>query len=466
MRWITFALTSCLTASTGLGQIFGDLNPLNAHDTLDICRAARATRLNEGQPIIDQAMFTALGATHFEGFNINGPSLIRIPDWIDPQDRIDPSAVYYLYFAHHRGNYIRLAWAADLEGPWHLHRVGAGVAIGSRGVLDLGLADRIDLDHGLAIFDHIASPEVLADDANQRIVMYFHGPTLHNGVDMGQKTFVAVSEDGLTFGDGIVPVILGNFYFRVFQFRGELYAISNEGEMHQALDPGDPWSAPPGFDHAHDLWIHRLDNPFQQVLDDAFTGLVLRHSALHRIGRTLYVFHTRKFDAPERILVSTIDLRDGDFGSWKPSFPPAEVLTAEPGWEGGELLPLPSARGPAPENVHQLRDPDVFQDADGQLYLLYCGRGEDAIGIAGLELVTPFPHSGDINGDGLVTTEDVFQFEACMTGPVCNLTPCDTPAYDEPCCGVMDTDGDGDVDLFDMFTELNAASASRAVIRR
>ena len=37
------------------------------------------------------------------GDNINGPSLIRVPDWID-----NPLGRYYLYFANHKGRYIRL----------------------------------------------------------------------------------------------------------------------------------------------------------------------------------------------------------------------------------------------------------------------------------------------------------------------------------------------------------------------
>jgi len=65
------------------------------------------TRLNNGQPIIDQTMFAAVGAEG-EGANINGPSLIRIPDWILPSERADPSAVYYLYFAHHAGATVAL----------------------------------------------------------------------------------------------------------------------------------------------------------------------------------------------------------------------------------------------------------------------------------------------------------------------------------------------------------------------
>ena len=30
--------------------------------------------------------------------NINGPSLVRVPEWVE-----DPLGKYYLYFAHHRG---------------------------------------------------------------------------------------------------------------------------------------------------------------------------------------------------------------------------------------------------------------------------------------------------------------------------------------------------------------------------
>ncbi|NET62179.1 MAG: hypothetical protein F6K47_40550, partial [Symploca sp. SIO2E6] len=34
------------------------------------------------------------------GSNINGPSLIRVPEWIE-----NPLGRYYLYFAHHQGKY-------------------------------------------------------------------------------------------------------------------------------------------------------------------------------------------------------------------------------------------------------------------------------------------------------------------------------------------------------------------------
>ena len=53
------------------------------------------------------------------GTNINGPSLIRVPDWLP--DRL---GTYYLYFGHHQGKYIRLAYADRLEGPWTIYKPG------------------------------------------------------------------------------------------------------------------------------------------------------------------------------------------------------------------------------------------------------------------------------------------------------------------------------------------------------
>jgi len=50
------------------------------------------------------------------GANVNGPSLIRAPAWLP-----NPLGRYYLYFAHHQGAYIRLAYADRLEGPWRTY---------------------------------------------------------------------------------------------------------------------------------------------------------------------------------------------------------------------------------------------------------------------------------------------------------------------------------------------------------
>ena len=64
-------------------------------------------------PIIRPHMDARMGA------NINGPSLIRTPGWLD-----NPLGRYYLYFGHHKGEYIRLAFADELTGPWTIYEPG------------------------------------------------------------------------------------------------------------------------------------------------------------------------------------------------------------------------------------------------------------------------------------------------------------------------------------------------------
>ena len=86
-------------------------SPLHSHaqDT-----SYHAVRLNNGNPIIEPDMFTDSS----DGRNINGPSMIRIPDWIPANRRANPNAQYYLYFGHHSGDYIRMAWSSNIEGPY------------------------------------------------------------------------------------------------------------------------------------------------------------------------------------------------------------------------------------------------------------------------------------------------------------------------------------------------------------
>ena len=69
----------------------------------------RAERLLAA-PIITPDLHPSIGE------NIQGPSVIRVPDWVQ-----NPLGAYYLYFADHKGTYIRLAYADDLLGPWRIH---------------------------------------------------------------------------------------------------------------------------------------------------------------------------------------------------------------------------------------------------------------------------------------------------------------------------------------------------------
>ena len=110
----------------------------------------------------------------------------------------------------------------------------------------------------------------------------------------------------------------------------------------------------------------------------------MRHCALLRRGETLYVFWTIAGDAPERIYVSPIAL-DGDWRSWTAG-ERQELLRPVYDWEGAHLPIAPSMRGFAPQPVHELRDPAVFED-DGQAYLLYTVQGERGIAVALLDQI-------------------------------------------------------------------------------
>ena len=99
----------------------------------------------------------------------------------------------------------------------------------------------------------------------------------------------------------------------------------------------------------------------------------MRHVALVQRGDRLHVFFTGIGDAPERVLVSTVDLTP-DWTTWRASAP-VEVLRPETTYECTDLPNVPSEAGDINEPARQIRDPFVFED-EGRAYLFYsmCGR--------------------------------------------------------------------------------------------
>jgi hypothetical protein len=281
-----------------------------------------------------------------DGADINGPSLIRVPSWIE-----NPLGRYYLYFAHHIGDYIRLAYADDLAGPWTVYDPGT-----------LHLEDTICKDvYGsiYADYKHMASPDVHVDDETQQIRMYFHCPVYLSGpVEEAssylQVTLVATSSDGLNFEASSEP--LGTSYFRVFEWDGLTYALGMPGVFYRSVDGLSDFQEGPTL--------------FSENM---------RHSAvLIRDGRLL-VFYSDVGDTPERILLTEIDL-DPDWMAWSTA-DPVVVLEPEYDWEGANLPLEPSVRGNSDVPVRQLRDPAIFIEG-GHIYLLYSVAGEMGIAIA------------------------------------------------------------------------------------
>jgi len=289
-------------------------------------------------PIISYASSDSLGT------KINGPSLIRVPDWIE-----EPLGKYYLYFAHHDGKYIRLAYADSIHGPWTVHEPGT-----------------LQLDNAPAFIGHIASPDVHIDPDTKEIRMYFHGSRENEN----QKTALAVSKDGLNFQAS--ENVIGSAYFRVFQHGGFHYAMDAHGFLNRSRHHDRDWV----------IADEELAAPI--TVDDSYgrrEDVRIRHSATWVKNDTLFLFYTRKADAPERILLATVDLK-GDWTEWAAS-EPVEILRPEAEYEGIQYPIVPSKKGGGIK-VQQLRDPAIFHDDDGQSYLIYSVAGE--MGLAMTEI--------------------------------------------------------------------------------
>lgn len=316
------ALALCVVALFGCGPNADDLPPNEI--------AQIVVQRLPNNPLIIPTASESLGE------NINGPSVIRVPPWID-----NPLGKYYMYFAHHVGQYIRLAYADSPAGPWTVYEPGT-----------------LWLDQASGFTHHIASPDVHVDHEQKQIRMYFHGPAKSR---KGQWTGVAFSRDGLNFAAS--DQILGKFYFRVWYWNGAWYAIAKDwdsgwGELYRSETGLD------GFER-RGRFVHRV-----------------RHTAVILREHQLLLFYSRKGDSPERILVATVDLRP-NWRLWEPSVP-IEILRPETDFEGARYPLKPSEYGGA-TGVNQVRDPFVLDDV-GETYLYYSISGESGIAAAVLDI--------------------------------------------------------------------------------
>ena len=321
----------------------------------------RVTRLLNA-PIITPDLHPSIG------HNIQGPSLIRVPDWVP-----EPLGSYYLYFADHKGSYIRLAYADDLRGPWKIHPPGTLQLAESHFPTQPLTASQKDiaqikalwhaekgpqkLSHDLmteATTPHIASPDVHVNHADQTIVMYYHGleKLAH------QISRVATSPDGINFTAH--PETFAKSYLRIFRHAGYVYGMAMPGQFYRSAN---------GFSHFEEGPLRFNKN--------------MRHAALLKRENTLYIFWTQVGDVPESILLSTIDI-SVDWQNWRET-ESVEILRPEHPYEGADAPLEPSIRSVAYGHVNQLRDPAIFEE-NNHLYLLYAVAGESGIAIAEVEL--------------------------------------------------------------------------------
>ena len=292
------------------------------------------------------------------GNNINGPSLIKVPDWV-----IDPLGRYYLYFANHQGKFIRLAYSNQVMGPYTIYVPGvlqltqSGFPseplkldeITKKSILDY--VDKYDAETILPFFPpHIASPDVHIHEDTNEIWMYYHGQ-IENG---DQLTKVAKSKDGLSFI--AEPGYLGQSYFRVFPHGNSYYALSHAGGVINRSEDGVHFEAGPAIGDPN-----------------------MRHTAVQRISdQQIKVYWSRFGDEPEHILVSDMDV-SGDWTTWQLGNT-RSVRQPEFSWEGADLEIKSSRPGFAMTELHELRDPGIYVEED-RCYLFYSVKGESGIGI-------------------------------------------------------------------------------------
>jgi hypothetical protein len=285
-----------------------------------------AVRRAAANPIIRPDMLAGT-----DGENINGPSLIRTPKWLS-----GALGRYYLYFAHHGGAYIRLAYSDSIAGPFTVFQAGT-----------------LRLDQMPWCDYMVASPDVHVDEARHEIRMYFH---CHERSTDNMVTFVARSTDGLHFVPQREPLAPG--FVRVFEWHGDYYALAMPGVLYRSHD------GLTGF-----------------VKGPTLFGSNMRHSAVAQTGANdLWVLYSNVGEAPpERILMARIRLT-GDWMGWKADAPQT-LLEPQTSYEGVEFAPRPSTRGPG-TNVRELRDPALYYE--DKWYLFYSVAGETGIAIAEL----------------------------------------------------------------------------------
>ena len=303
------------------------------------------------------------------GDNINGPAVIRVPAWVER-----PLGRYYMYFAHHMGGHIRLAYADAVAGPWRIHEPGV-LPVGETALFRPQPDPVENLEN---FYTHVASPEVEIDHVNHRLVMWVHGwwtdgrawpvgePAAREWARQhgyAQFTQVAVSANGLSFSTR--PAITKIPYLRVFRLDGALYGMARLGRLARAKDPLESFELGP--------------NPFR---GGPYANRV-RHVAVLQRGRRLHVFFTAIGDAPERILMATIET-NGDWSTWVAS-PAVEVIAPEAPFECAAMPAAPSEGGDIKGPARQLRDPALLDDA-GRVFLFYSYCGEQGIAAAELTI--------------------------------------------------------------------------------
>ena len=186
-------------------------------------------------------------------------------------------------FANHMGEFIRLAYADAITGPWKICG-RACCTCATPGHVPARPDPKETLED---FYTHVASPEILIDHERKQFVMWFHG-WWTNGENWpadpaaarawAQKKAIRSSRNrrrrSTAFEFQTKPSITKTPYIRVFQHDGYYYGVSRLGRLSRSKDPLASFELGP--------------DPFR---DGPHAGRI-RHVALVKRGHALQVFYT------------------------------------------------------------------------------------------------------------------------------------------------------------------------------
>lgn len=296
--------------------------------------------------IIDKQIFQECNLSD-DGDNINGPSIIKVPDFIK-----NPLGKYYCYFADHGGKYIRMAYSNQITGPYKLYKNGV-----------------LHLDN-IPGFNHLASPDVHIEE--KKLCMYYHCP-YKNG-KTSQSTFCSYSNDGLTFISDNINII--HPYFRKFNYKNNLYGLAMKTVdcntiSYQMKEEGCL---------SVTVIMKQINNTWKEVCEILPWS---RHTCILTINNKNYIFFSSVNDIPEHIKMGEllIDEKNNTYNIINIK----SIIKPELFYENHNEPLNKSKYGSSSDFVRQLRDPYVIKDNE-EFYILYTVCGEKGIAIGKLNL--------------------------------------------------------------------------------
>jgi len=235
--------------------------------------------------------------------NMNGPMPIRPRPWMHKELQQFPVILYYSSHNDNVKGFVQLMGGGEGQ-PWKM-------IIPNK---------NLELSFPETRCESLHSPSIFVEDDSRRLYMYIHGHSC--GVN-GQPTMLLISEDGISWkmenNDPphqqkllleqlfylTVPVPIGDYYYAL--------AKTQENSVGSAML----------------LRARALTGPFEE---GPILARGLRHmDIIHVVGSTMYIVFTMIGDAPERILLGTIEL--------PPAAETAGVNSSSHNWMDAVLLP-------------------------------------------------------------------------------------------------------------------------------